>query len=133
MAIDRLNSTFALIAALRENAIARGAAPSRPSRTAEVRSGAVDGRNPPSMAQLKRQLAEIAKGVDLGDTDAVRNTRTRFVRTILLWEFGQELRESPEWRRLTEEIDRTMDGEGEVGNEKFVSILKRIQAGASKW
>lgn len=127
MAIDRLHSTAALIAALREDVIARSGTPSRASRSGQATAKSAGSSNTPSIAQLRRQLVEIAQGVDLGDVQAVRHARTRFVRTILLWEFGQELREHPEWHALTQSIDRALEAEGGGGSATFVAVLQSIQ------
>jgi hypothetical protein len=132
MAIDRLNSTAALIAALREDIIARGPASLRATPSSHAPAQTVGGRNAPSTAQLRRQLVEIAQGVDLVDAKAVRLARTRFVRTILVWEFGQDLREHPEWRALTESIDRALDGGNGSGSEMFVNVLKELRSRSSE-
>ena len=131
MAIDRLSSTAALIAALREDVIARSGAARQSAPTAHTLVEAGNARNAPSMLQLRRQLAVDAAGVDLNDAQAVRHARTRFIRTILLWEFGSELRESPEWRDLIDGIDRALDASAR-GNEMFVSVLKNIRANSTK-
>lgn len=128
MPIDRLNSTAALLAALREDVIARSGTPLRALRADNATAKTAHGSNTPSAAQLRRQLFEIAQGVDLGDAQAVRYARTRFVRAILLWEFGPELRKHPDWNALSQSIDRALDGENGNDDAAFVSVLRSIQS-----
>lgn len=127
MAIDRLNSTAALIAALREDVIARGGASLRRARTSQAPAQTGGASSTPSTVQLRRQLVELAQGVDVNDPKAVRQARTRFVRAILVWEFGRDLREHPEWTALTEGIDRALDTGGAAENETFVEVLRGLQ------
>jgi hypothetical protein len=132
MAIDRLNSTAALIAALREDVVARAGGAPRGARVSQAPAQAGRGSSSPSATQLRRQLVELAQGVDLDDPGAVRHARTRFVRAILVWEFGRDLREHPEWMALTERIDRALDTGGQGGkNEMFVTVLRALQSRSS--
>jgi hypothetical protein len=128
MAIGRLSSTAALIAALRDEVVRKAALPQRPAQTSTI-SRAETGRRPtaPSVAQLRRQLVDIVKDVDLGDAEAVRHTRTRFVRAVLLWEFGQEFREHPEWRPLMDRIQQALDSDA-AQNDRYMHLLTSLKS-----
>ena len=80
-----------------------------------------------SLAHLRRQLVELVQGVDLDDPVEVRQTRSRFVRAILLWEFGPALREHPEWRSLIEGIESALDSAEIDEQGSFVKVLKSLQ------
>lgn len=108
MSIDRLSTTASLIAALR----------SELSRKAER----VGGKNTPAseqtppparagkrdLAALRRDLAEVLKDVPAGDAEALDAARPRVIRTILLWEFGSELREHSQWQPMLDSLVQTL-------------------------
>ena len=58
---------------------------------------------------LRAQLVELARPVDPGDPAAVKAVRPQMVRAILLWEFGAELREHPDWRPMLDSITETLE------------------------
>lgn len=126
MGIERVSSTAALIAALRGEVTTKTEGAGR-TRRADARPVAGRPGGAPSMAQLRRQLVDIAREVDLQDAAAVHQARGRFVRAILLWEFGQALREHPEWRTLTEGIERSLDTGADPASDAFVKLLKDLQ------
>ena len=79
------------------------------------------------MAALRRQLADIAHDTDVRDPLAVRQARTRFIRTVLVWEFGPALREHPEWRTLMESVEASLDAQGAMAEQGFVALLKGLK------
>jgi hypothetical protein len=126
MSIDRLSSTSALIAALRAEVVRKGdrstrtdgaATPERPAATARRRDAAV----------LKRELGEIVKGVAPEDREAVNAVRPRIARAILLWEFGAELREHPDWQPMLDDIVRTLEG-SEQHQAQLSALIKQLRA-----
>jgi len=79
------------------------------------------------MAVLRRQLADIAHATDVHDPLAVRQARTRFIRTVLVWEFGPALREHPEWRPLMESIEASLEAQGAAAAIGFISLLAKLK------
>lgn len=79
------------------------------------------------MAALRRQLADIAQDTDVRDPLAVRQARTRFIRTVLVWEFGSALREHPEWRTLMESVEASLDAQGAAAEQGFVALLNGLK------
>ncbi len=53
---------------------------------------------------LRKQLAEIVRGVSMEDAKALEQIRLRVVKAVLLWEFGRELREHEEWQPMVEKV-----------------------------
>ncbi len=126
MDISRLVPTHSLIAALRRDAVGKadrpeGASPA--SRTDKPAASTAAGR----MAQLRQQLVGLAADVDLTDAVAVRQTRSRFVRSILLWEFGPDLRGHPQWRTLLEGVEHALDCADERDNAAFIELLSSLK------
>jgi hypothetical protein len=105
--IDKLNSTAAIIAALRAEMnnrtepVGRRSArkPETPSRAADVHD----------IQELKRQLADLVKPVALNDPKAVQSVRPQVIRAILLWQFGPTLRDHPDWQPMLETITRSLE------------------------
>ncbi|HEY0199045.1 MAG TPA: hypothetical protein VGC19_10985 [Rhodanobacter sp.] len=131
MAIDRLSSTAALIASLRDDAIrrmgpARGAIRDAGGKT-PVENAAMPSR--PPVARLRRELMEIVNSVSPTDAGAGRELPSRMARAVLLWEFGAELREHPEWRPMLDGIVDTLmaDPKQTKTFELLVRKLKKLK------
>jgi hypothetical protein len=60
------------------------------------------------IAALRRDLAEVLKDVPAGDAEALDAARPRVIRTILLWEFGSELREHSQWQPMLDSLVQTL-------------------------
>ncbi|MFT3806735.1 hypothetical protein [Arenimonas sp.] len=125
MSIDKLGSAASIIAALRAEMTQRN---ERGGRKAATRSEA----DPPARAVrdvqvLRKQLAEIVKAVDVRDEAAVHAVRPQVVRAILLWEFGAELREHPDWQPMLNSITRTLESQPahQLQFSKLIGELKR--------
>lgn len=122
--IDRLSSTAALIAALRADMTRRGGrtvgagSPNPKTKAAGARLRDV--------AELRRDLKEIVQHVSPDDRVAVEGVRPRVARAILLWEFGPQLREHPDWQPMLEQIVRTLAG-SDQHEAQFVALIRRLQ------
>lgn len=108
MSIDRLSTTASLIAALRSE-LSR-----KTERVGGKNTPASEETPPPActgkrdLAALRRDLAEVLKDVPAGDAEALDAARPRVIRTILLWEFGSELREHSQWQPMLDSLVQTL-------------------------
>lgn len=108
MSIDRLSTTASLIAALRSE-LSR-----KTERFGGKNTPASEETPPPArtgkrdLAALRRDLAEVLKDVPAGDAEALDAARPRVIRTILLWEFGSELREHSQWQPMLDSLVQTL-------------------------
>lgn len=126
MSIDKLGAASGIIAALRAEVGQRSErAQRKPESQAESAEQAPAQRR--DVAVLRRQLAEIVKSVDARDPDAVRKTRPKMVRAILLWEFGPALREHPEWQPMLESITSTLEAQGAAHEVEFVKLIESLK------
>ena len=125
MAIDRLSSTAALIAALRSDATRKNSASTSSGATAKTPERAAAGR--PGIAQLRVQLASLVKDIALDDAEAMRKVRPQLVKAILLWEFGANLREHPEWKPMMDNIIQTLEADPRQ-DEQFVALIRDLKA-----
>lgn len=125
MAIDKLGSAQSLIAALRTEV----------SQRKERAQGGPDARVAQSPGQsstrdvgvLRKQLAEIARQVDVRDAEAVRKARPKMVRAVLLWEFGPGLREHPEWQSMLESITGALEAQSAEGETGFLRLIESLK------
>ena len=124
MAIDRLSSTAALIAALRSDSTRKSSAGTSSKSAAKDSARSASGR--PSIAQLRLELGELLKDVAVDDAVAIRQVRPRVVKSILLWEFGASLREHPEWRPMVDTIIQTLEGDPNR-DKKFVALVQELK------
>lgn len=125
MGIDKLGPAQSIIAALRAEAGQRKErAQGKPDALAE-RAAVPEPRK--DVAALRKQMAEIVRSVDARDADAVRKVRPRMVRAVLLWEFGPELREHPEWQAMLESITAALEGQGADGEAEFVHLIEALK------
>ena len=125
MSIDKLSSTAGIIAAMRAELSQRS------ERTAEKGTLRAETPATPACARgdvkvLRKQLVEIVKPVALDDPAAVRAVRPQMVRAILLWEFGPNLREHPEWQPMLESITRNLENHG-PHEAQFLVLLAELK------
>lgn len=124
MAIDRLSSTSALIAGLRTELARRAGKASRSAEAGE--SKAADGASRKDIRELRRQLVELVQAVPEPDPEALDKLRPRFVRAVLLWEYGPALREHPDWQNIFDTIVTTLASDP-VQQECFASLVKELR------
>lgn len=111
MSIDRLSTTASLIAALRSELsrkterVGGNNTPASEQTPPPARTGKRD------LAALRRDLAEVLKDVPAGDAQALDAARPRVIRTILLWEFGSELREHSQWQPMLDSLVETLQAD----------------------
>jgi hypothetical protein len=128
--IDRLSSLSAQIAALRaEMSRKSGEARSTGMRTAEdvVKSPEAEPAAPRDPDALRKQLAEIVRGVSMEDAKALDHIRMRAVKAVLLWEFGRELREHEEWQPMIEKVAGAL-AENDSFRSSFNHLIAELQA-----
>jgi hypothetical protein len=126
VAIDRLSSTANLIAALRaeitrESEKVRGQSARSATRGERAQSAARH-----DVAALRRELTEIVKNVSSDDQQAMDSVRPRIIRSVLLWEFGAELREHSEWQPMLDTLVRTLENDNRH-REAFAQMVRELQ------
>ena len=126
MSIDRLSTTASLIAALRSELTRKNErvgghnADASQGASAPARAGKRD------LAALRRDIADLLKDVPADDAAALDAVRPRLIRTILLWEFGSELREYGEWQPLLDSLVHTLQSD-EVHRQAMSRLLLELR------
>lgn len=123
MAVDRLSSTSALIASLRSELARR---PSRTGSADESTTPLVTGSRRRDVEQLRRQLVDLVKDLPDADQPAIDALRPRFVRAILLWEYGPALREHPDWQVILDNIVQAI-GADPTQQRAFKALLEELR------
>lgn len=128
MSIDRLSSSSALIAALRAQAAKKG---ERTARAADTPASGKDGaaaRSDRDVGALRRELVGLVEGVSVNDAAAVSAARRRFVRAVLLWEFGTEFREHSEWQPMLDTLIAALESNA-THQDDFAKLILDLQRG----
>lgn len=128
MTIDRLSSTSALIAAMRESMARKAEQGSRTPATGNEPPATRPATGRPDVAVLRKQLVDLVRDTPIDDPESVRRLRPRVVRAILLWEFGPGLREHPEWQPMLETLVATLEAD-EAQRESFSALLADLKRG----
>lgn len=122
MVIGPLGPSASLLAALRAE-VSRTAQPAKVGAAADPPLSATQRRH--DAALLRKELKEIVKGVAPDDEGAVAQARVRVVRAVLLWEFGQELREHGEWQPMLDTLVKTLEASA-VHRDYFVRLIGEL-------
>lgn len=109
MAIDSLSAAGGLLAALRGEITRRADRKTHADGTSKAEEDAPPAARRRDKPALRSELADIVKTVTLEDATSMHGMRRRMVRAMLLWEFGPELREHPEWQPMLEGITTALE------------------------
>lgn len=78
---------------------------------------------------LRPQLVDAVKHVDCADPDAVKSARRRIIRSVLVWQFGAELREHSQWEAMLDSIDATLEQDAQHASQFHALIAELQEAG----
>jgi hypothetical protein len=71
-------------------------------------------------------LAALVQDVSAEDPQALDALRPRVIRSVLLWEFGQELREHGEWQPMLERLTQTLE-RNDQHRADFAQMVRDLQ------
>lgn len=126
MSIDKLGAASGIIGALRAEVGQRSERAQRgPDSRTETPAPVQAQRR--DVEVLRRQLADVVQAVDVRNPEAVRKARPQVVRAILLWEFGPELREHPDWQAMLESITQTLESQGAKHEAEFTRLIESLK------
>ena len=129
MPVDRTSPSSSLMETMR--AIARdravgtregGKAPGLNSPTDQPATGT----GPRPVEELRRQLRELAQGVNIADAKSVRDARTPALREILLWEFGRNFRQDAQFLPMVDAINAALD-DNPGFQQQFVDMIAGLK------
>lgn len=109
MSTDRIRSTGSLLEALRTLALERMVASGGAGvASANVHAGGSERLQRHDRAVLRRQLKALVAQADLSQPEAEQQLRHPILRAILLWEFGAEIRQHPQFLDMVDAVDQAM-------------------------
>lgn len=114
------------------NDLVRALAATRAGRTGKVsRNGGASGSAIPADAArdlkvLRTRLSDLIGGLNADDEHAVLKARRPVVREILLWEFGSDFRQHPEFVPMLDTVERTLDTDRRFF-DRFVRLIRDLQ------
>jgi len=102
---DRVSSSSSLLDLARALGISR----KKRAGAAKTRSGSAQ---PAARAHdstiLRKQLIDLLYGIDPNDDAAVETIRRPVLQEILLWEFGSDFRQHPEFAPMLDRLEQTL-------------------------
>lgn len=127
MAVDRLSSLSTLMAALRSEVSRKSDRPlqSIPAKTVDRAADRKSGARHDTDA-LRKEVAGIVRDVDAADPDAMGKARTQMIRAMLLWEYGPQIREHPEWQPMLEALNRAIESSPSLSDE-FLRLIAEMR------
>jgi hypothetical protein len=125
MTVDRLGPSASLMAALRAEL---GRKPERAGGrdATAVRATQTTRQAPRDPAVLRRELAALVKDISPDDPRALDAVRPRVIRSVLLWEFGEELREYGEWQPMLDRLTQTLE-RNDQHRADFAQMVRDLQ------
>jgi hypothetical protein len=99
-----------------------GKAPGLDSPTAQPTTST----RPRPVEELRRQLRELAQGVNIADAESVRDARTPALREILLWEFGSDFRQDAQFLPMVDAINAALD-DNPGFQQQFQDMISELQ------
>lgn len=76
---------------------------------------------------LRMRLGDLVRGVDPDDSAGAAALRRPVLREILLWEFGADFRQHPEFASMLETIERTMSADPRFAG-RFGDLLRQLRS-----
>lgn len=124
MSVGPAGSAAALVSLLKAE-LAEGSRRRTSSKTGpETNTGT--GETAQTAASLRMQLVQVARRVDLADPVAVKSARRRLIRTVLVSQFGPDLREHSQWEAMLDSIQATLEQDPQHVSQ-FHALLRQLQ------
>ena len=130
MPTDRISPSSPLLETLRAMARdrAKGVGAGIPSAgtAASDTQGAATPRSVKAIGELRLRLRELACTVDVEDAQSIRDARKPALREILLWEFGSDFRQDPQFLPMLDAIGHALDADPGF-QQRFVDLITGLR------
>ena len=105
MGTDRISPSSSMLELVRALGVARGGSASRAtsSQSAISRKDAAPAHD---LTVLRQRLTTLLASIDPDDEQAIATTRRPLLQEIVLWEFGSDFRQDPEFGPMLDGIER---------------------------
>lgn len=123
VSIDRLSPSASMLELVR-------ALSKRPDRATRTSAKDVSGKNAAQpkedLTVLRGRLAELARNVDPEDEQALIKARRPLFQEIVLWEFGGDFRQHPEFGPMLDTIERAFDADPHA-SDRFGRLIRALR------
>jgi hypothetical protein len=128
MSPNRITRSSSLLETLRALAHQRSSETSRQSSTDQTQESRAQElpANQHDVQALRQQLRDVAAAIDPSDAQSALRAREAALRDILLWEFGSEFRNDPQFLPMIEAIGKTLDGNPEF-QQQFTDLMTELR------
>lgn len=127
MSIDKLGSIANAISLMRGEMKRRVSNPSSSSTQSLDEAAASPEASAHDIEGLKAELHRLVAAVDVANQNDLDTVKPKILRAILLWEFGQSLRNHPEWSVMMERIQAAIESMPDHRNQ-FKKIIQEIKS-----
>ncbi len=128
MTIDKPSSVAGTISTMRGE-LRRRIGQSTTSKTALAEESArINDSALHNLSDLKSELTKLVDSIDINNQAAIDAVKPKVIRAILLWEFGQSLRNHSEWQTLLDRIQLGLESDSSHDNYFRDIILELKQA-----
>lgn len=78
------------------------------------------------LGALRRRLMALISPINATDEAALRAIRRPLLQEIILWEFGSDFRQHPEFAGMVEEVDQALEVDPQA-RERLVRLIHQLQ------
>lgn len=78
------------------------------------------------LGALRRRLTALVIPINATDETALRAIRRPLLQEIILWEFGSDFRQHPEFAGMVEEVDHALDDDP-MARERLIRLIHQLQ------
>lgn len=79
-----------------------------------------------SLKVLRTRLADLVAAADPADLEAVARIRRPLLQAIILWEFGSDFRQNPEFGPMLDTLERTFEADPRMPG-RLVDLIRDLQ------
>lgn len=124
MSIGPVGSATALVSLLKAE-LTEGSR-RRTSSNAGAETSGCSGEASQVTSSLRTQLVQVAGQVDLTDPVALKSARRRLIRTVLVSQFGADLREHSQWEAMLDSVEATLEQDSQHVSQ-FRALIQQLQ------
>ncbi len=78
-----------------------------------------------SSNELKKSISEKLQSLDKKNDDYMQQSSNVFLESVLLWEFGEEIINAPEFHQMLDKINNAIHSNKE-SSDKFSRLIKQL-------
>ncbi|MGN6313880.1 MAG: hypothetical protein ACTHMO_09000, partial [Rhodanobacteraceae bacterium] len=121
MSTGRISSSSSMLELVRALSSSQGASAPKRAATGEIMAQEAGGRTRDLLA-LRQKLAAMAAALNVDDEQELAKARRPVLQEIVLWEFGADFRQHPEFAPMLDTIERAFNADPKAP-ERFAALI----------